>query len=323
MQGGGHGPASRDFGIGADQVLEAQVVLADGFIVTANPCQHPDLFFAIRGGGGGTYGVVVSTTIKAWPNPRVVTQRLAIMPLADDDVSALLNGIATVYSAYPDLNDAGYSGYGMWAVASPTPLFANVSTGFVHTMSMFDKSLEDAETAFAPLAQKLKAYNGSTLFVSVTYVSYPSHWEFYEAESGIEPPVGSLAVLGSRLLDRTALTSKYSALKKMLTMTAGAPGEFSFSSFEVVSGGQVFKDALDPYSSVHPAWRTSYMNNIVARGWAPGSTESAIAAVYNDITYNKVAAMKELAPNTGCYMNEVRSYSLFKPHPFIIKIFGN
>lgn len=62
MQGGGHSPATHDFGLGADQVLEAQVVLANGKIVTASPCQNSDLLFAIRGGGGGTYGVVVSTT---------------------------------------------------------------------------------------------------------------------------------------------------------------------------------------------------------------------------------------------------------------------
>ena len=49
MQGGGHSPATHDFGLGADQVLEAQVVLASGEIVTASACQNQDLFFAIRG----------------------------------------------------------------------------------------------------------------------------------------------------------------------------------------------------------------------------------------------------------------------------------
>jgi FAD/FMN-containing dehydrogenase len=75
MQGGGHGPASHEYGLGADQVLEATVVLANGSIVTASPCEHSDLYFAIRGGGGGTYGVVVSTTIKAHPNNNLIAQR--------------------------------------------------------------------------------------------------------------------------------------------------------------------------------------------------------------------------------------------------------
>jgi FAD/FMN-containing dehydrogenase len=111
MQGGGHGPASRDFGLGADQVLDMRVVLANGSVVTANRCTHTDLFYALRGGGGGTYGVVLSATVKAHPMVNVTSQQLAIIPL-NTNTSGLLDAIATLYSSYPDLNDAGYSGYG-------------------------------------------------------------------------------------------------------------------------------------------------------------------------------------------------------------------
>ena len=306
MQGGGHGPASRDFGLGADQVLEATVVLANGSIVTANPCQNPDLFFAIRGGGGGTYGVVVSTTIKAWATTSVVAQRLAITPLADD-TSALVEAIGLIWSAYPDLNDAGYSGYGIWSIAMrPTPLFGNSTSGFSHGMAMFGKSIRDAQMVFSPVAEKLNKYNGTNLFVSVTYAVYPTYAAFYKAESGVEPPVGNAGAIGSRLFDRAALTENPAGLKQMLNTIAGAPEEYTSNNFELVSGGQVFKDASDFFSSLHPAWRTSYLSNIVARGWAPGADAATIAAVHEDITYNKVAAMKAQAPNTGCYMNEVR-----------------
>jgi FAD/FMN-containing dehydrogenase len=304
MQGGGHGPASHDYGLGADQVLEASVVLADGSIVTASPCEHPDLFFAIRGGGGGTYGVVVSTTIKAWPNPEVVTQHLAISTLTAD-TSALFDAIAIVWAAYPDLNDAGYSGYGQWAVGFPVPLFANVTTGFVHGISMFGKSLKEAEAAFAPVAEKLERDNSTSLFVSVTYAAYPTYWDFYEQESGVEPLVGSTAALGSRLFDRAALTGNSTGLREMLEIIAGTPGQFTSNNFELVGGGQVFKDASDPFSGVNPAWRISYMNNIVARGLPPQGNASTITAIYDDITNTKTAAMKAHSPNTGAYMNEV------------------
>jgi FAD/FMN-containing dehydrogenase len=106
MQGGGHGPASREFGLGADQVLSARVVFADGCVVTASPYENQDVYFAIRGGGPGTYGVVLSTVIKAWPMVDVKVQSIAIAPLTTN-TSALLDAIAILYSAYPDLNDAG------------------------------------------------------------------------------------------------------------------------------------------------------------------------------------------------------------------------
>ena len=50
------------FGLGCDNVLTAEIALADGRIVEAGPRKHPDLFWAIRG-GGGNYGVVTSFTV--------------------------------------------------------------------------------------------------------------------------------------------------------------------------------------------------------------------------------------------------------------------
>jgi FAD/FMN-containing dehydrogenase len=69
LQGGGFGSWSKKYGIAAASLLEAEVVTADGQIVTANACQHPDLLWALRGGGGGTYGVVTRVTLMTHPLP--------------------------------------------------------------------------------------------------------------------------------------------------------------------------------------------------------------------------------------------------------------
>jgi FAD/FMN-containing dehydrogenase len=69
LQGGGFGSWSKKFGIAAAGLLEAEVVTADGKLVIANACQHEDLFWALRGGGGGTYGVVTKVTLMTHPLP--------------------------------------------------------------------------------------------------------------------------------------------------------------------------------------------------------------------------------------------------------------
>ncbi|KAL5610775.1 hypothetical protein FOBRF1_006892 [Fusarium oxysporum] len=64
-QNGGYGPMTAQYGLGVDQWLEAKIVTPDGKLRVANNVTNQDLFWAIRGGGGGTFGVVVEATWKA------------------------------------------------------------------------------------------------------------------------------------------------------------------------------------------------------------------------------------------------------------------
>jgi FAD binding domain/Berberine and berberine like len=70
IQSGGFGSFSKAFGIAASSLLEAEVVTADGVIRTVNACNDADLFWALKGGGGGSWGVVTKVTLKIHDLPQ-------------------------------------------------------------------------------------------------------------------------------------------------------------------------------------------------------------------------------------------------------------
>ena len=72
-QGGGIGPVDRAYGLTCDHLVSAQVVLADGSIVTCDATTHADLFWALRGGGGGNFGIVTSLTFDTFATQDVTS----------------------------------------------------------------------------------------------------------------------------------------------------------------------------------------------------------------------------------------------------------
>src|SRR5215510_7221265 len=70
IQSGGFGSFSKGFGTAASSLLEAEIVTADGVVRTVNACKDPDLFWALKGGGGGSWGVVTKVTLRTYDLPQ-------------------------------------------------------------------------------------------------------------------------------------------------------------------------------------------------------------------------------------------------------------
>ncbi|MGJ7526398.1 FAD-binding oxidoreductase [Variovorax sp. GB1P17] len=69
IQSGGFGSFSKRYGLASGSLLQAEVVTADGQVRIANACTHPDLFWSIKGGGGGSFGVVTRVTLRVHELP--------------------------------------------------------------------------------------------------------------------------------------------------------------------------------------------------------------------------------------------------------------
>jgi FAD/FMN-containing dehydrogenase len=100
VQSGGFGSFSKNYGTAASSLLEAEIVTADGAVHIANACTNPDLFWAIKGGGGGTFGVVTKLTLRTHELPPLFGGALLTIKAASDAAFRLL--IAQFFEFYSD-----------------------------------------------------------------------------------------------------------------------------------------------------------------------------------------------------------------------------
>ena len=98
VQGGGFGSFSKGFGTAAANLLEAEIVTADGTVRIANEARNPDLFWALKGGGGGTFGVVTRLTLRTHELPAYLGGLFAsITARSDAAYLALVEQVISLY----------------------------------------------------------------------------------------------------------------------------------------------------------------------------------------------------------------------------------
>jgi FAD/FMN-containing dehydrogenase len=97
--GGGYGWVRRRYGLSVDQLVGAQVVTADGRVLTASEEEHADLFWALRG-GGGNFGVVTSFEFALNPLPPVVAFSATLYPI--EEAAAVTEGWRAFTAQAPD-----------------------------------------------------------------------------------------------------------------------------------------------------------------------------------------------------------------------------
>ena len=85
IQSGGFGNFSKYYGMAAAGLLQAEIVLADGSVQIVNECQHPDLFWALKGGGGGSFGVVTKVVLRTRELPELFGAAFGRLKAASDE----------------------------------------------------------------------------------------------------------------------------------------------------------------------------------------------------------------------------------------------
>jgi FAD/FMN-containing dehydrogenase len=163
IQGGGLGFLTRPLGVACDAMRSAQIVLADGRVVTASPTSHPDLYWAVRGGGGGNFGVLTAYTIAPAP---VTLVNLANLGFGYDQALDVLSGYTQwLVDAPRTIGGAAVVTLADAAPGAPAvPLVLLVSTGTAEELASEVARLLDLTGA--PTSQNLGALPYSALMNS-------------------------------------------------------------------------------------------------------------------------------------------------------------
>jgi hypothetical protein len=198
LTGGGHGPLSQAYGMGADNLLEATIVTPDGQVLVANPCQNSAMFFAIRGGGGGTYGVVTEVVVKTFSSPRTTSHTFKVMSLSANISAEYYDFIGFLHADMQRLKDGGMQGY--YYIVGP-PHAPALSLAW--TFWLFDKPNGTVEGLMAPIEAYLKERAHH-----FAYMQEIKHADTYIEMSGSatnEAVANGGSAYGSRLLSPRSL----------------------------------------------------------------------------------------------------------------------
>ncbi|KAJ7859181.1 FAD-binding domain-containing protein [Mycena olivaceomarginata] len=280
LMGGGHSVLSPTLGLGVDRVLEIKIVTPDGQLRTANTCQNTDLFWALRGGGGGTFGVVLESTHlveESFP-VQVINMTFSATPANLPEYFGVLVNNSVRWA------DEGWGGH-----------INNAPAGIAYVNSQL--SLANATASMAPIAAFAAANNGTA-----TFTTFSSWFDFFtNFVTKAQVPVGGSASLGSRLMPKTLYetdTGRAQLVAHLVKQTT----EHGMPTVGVVT--PISFKATPNATAVTPAWRNSLWHLELPSVWAYNSTPAQVSAglsVAHDFVQTE---LMPLAPDSGSYMNE-------------------
>lgn len=277
LQGGGHSVLSPAYGLAIDHVLQFKVVTPDGRLRIANACQHPDLFWALRGGGGGTFGIVLEATHEVLP--------VAPLVVASISFTANSTNLAPFYGIAVDNALT-------WASQGWGGHFKGAAMIFVNPLL----DIADATVSMAPAASYAEVQGGSAIFTE--YTSYYNFFKDYVVAAN-GAGVGSITIPNTYLMPERVFSDAES--RQQLT-------DF-FASF-IAAGSTPYVSVVGPYlfnatanaTSTTPAWREAVWQMGTYSFWAWDDTLAERKALVSAME-TLGAPVQELAGGAA-YVNE-------------------
>jgi FAD/FMN-containing dehydrogenase len=199
LLGGGHGPLTQSYGMGVDQLLQATLVTLTGDILTASACENTELFYALRGGGGGTFGVVTEVVVRTYPSPKTTRHTFSVSSLASTSSAEFYAFVAYLHADLQRLKEGGMQGY--YYIGGP-PLVP--ALGFMWTFMLFDAAPGSVEKLMEPILKYLESQKSLFTWAQET-THADTYLAIYNGTYTNEPVAMGGSAIGSRLLQAESL----------------------------------------------------------------------------------------------------------------------
>ncbi|KAL3479627.1 hypothetical protein BJX99DRAFT_267991 [Aspergillus californicus] len=301
ITGGGHSLLTNELGLGVDNVQQLKAVLPNGTHLTANRCQNQDLFFALRGGGGGTFAVVTEMTTRVYPKKNIQVMQMDFKSLGDKAQSELMdilvsNGVKWAFE--------GWGGY----ISLST--FGAIS--FIGTELL---TYEEAVESMNPLSAFAVKFSIGAVKVETRDNYHEGVQQFLDSQgNGVTP--GLAWAPSTRILRQESFADdKQKELSSLLTdfLTVQDPSEPSFQILALCLTVPTIYSQNMPESdlpggpgesSISPAWRDGIWIVTHFRIYNGTMTDPNLVRMIAQRAHNAMNPLRAFTPGSGGYINE-------------------
>jgi hypothetical protein len=277
--------------MGADRVLEFKLVTPDGELRTANACQNEDLFFALRGGGGGTFGVVLEATTRAAPK-----LALQVAFLAWQNVNATQSTPLTreLFAILID-NGLRWAGEGWGGFVWPERI--------IYLTPVLDKAA--AAASMAPLtafAERLRA--AGVPGVQALALGFPSWKTFYDtfATGPNAAKVGIPLAIASRLVPRANFAT---AARRAELLDAFMAAHAQAPAFRLLLAPPSSYAGAGTGTALNAGWADAVFHATLVKSWNYDARAEDRAAAYQ-LVDDAIAHVRRITPDAAYSVRSAR-----------------
>ncbi|KEY66405.1 hypothetical protein S7711_05838 [Stachybotrys chartarum IBT 7711] len=294
-QGGGYGLLSGIYGLSAYNVLEWEVVTANGTHLVATPTQNEDLYYALSGGGGGTYGVVMSMTTRLFPEQPVAIASFSFNTTSTGSLESYWAGIEVLVRHHPSLIQHGLTiGFRVRETVMSATIFATLGG-----------NPDDLNELLQPLVTDLMEETGLTQAgLGYTMQAAPQFGRLYLALTAplLNDTSPSPAVVGSRFFSRQSISNNSAGITDALRIgTTDDRFWFSCTGFDAANplGAAPVAD-----NAVNEGWLNSAFHCFYQTDWTWTDPWPEVAELQSFALDVVQPALDAATPGDGGYLNE-------------------